>query len=453
MTTTGIDEYDHQDGEPRLRNVNEIPPDSIRSTNELHNQCDLDDSRLRSMLNHPSDRHDSLPPMSYQNRGHHNYIEEGSVVTRSSTSSLADNIRDDISQDSTTAGSIVLASMPKRETSNQVKLLTSNCSVFAGSVSLAMPEDKEVLSPLHCFMRLYCIEAFTVNEYDTNDVKGANRLRPGMVGIRCVHCKNRPTQERAERAVCYPSSVKNIYYSMETWQRRHATVCKDIPTWVKKEMINLIQASKSCAGGRRQYWADAAIKIGMVDTPDGIRFARHPESTPFQGDSEPNSITVPSGPPSQTNKSISKTLVTPEDKYLITSHLHLLMSQMEPCHFTEEDRSGGRSKIKTNQIGYPGIQCKHCSGKAGFGRYFPTSAHSLTLANSDRNIYNHMMKCRRCPDDVKGELKKQRERRQGSDDKLNNRRGSRKTFFTRVWLQLHGKDPNICHATKIEDEI
>jgi len=233
---------------------------------------------------------------------------------------------------------------------------------------------------------------------------------------------------------------------METWQRRHATVCKDIPNWVKKEMTNLIKASKSCAGGRRQYWADAAIKIGMVDTPDGIRFARDPESFPFRDNSGQKTITVPSTLPAPRKETVQKALVTAEDKYLITTHLYLLMIQMEPCRFTEEDRSGGRSKIKTNHIGYPGLQCKHCSGKAGFGRYFPTSAHSLTLANSDRNIFNHMMKCRRCPEDVKNELKKQRQRRQGSDDKLNNRRGSRKTFFTRVWSQLHGEGipPNMC---------
>jgi len=429
------------------RASNEISNRNVRSISEVQNKRDLDEARSRNLNNishYPfqpmtkirktcdvnetisgrthvqSDKSLSLSCQTKQ----HNYPEESSVVTRSSTSSLADNIHDDVSQDST---------LLKSDSFSQVKL-SSSCNTFIGSVSLALPEDKEVLSPLHCFMRRYCIEAFTVNEYDTNEVKGANRLRPGMVGIRCVHCKNRPTHERAERAVCYPSSVKNIYYSMETWQRRHATVCRDIPEWVKKEMANLIVASKSCAGGRRQYWADAALKIGMIDTPDGIRFSRHPESVSFDDDAHNTTVSIP------TQDSSGVKLVTPQDKFLITSHLYLLMSQMEPCTFTEEDRTGGRSKIKTNQIGYPGIQCRHCSGKAGFGRYFPTSAHSLTLANSDRNIFNHMMKCRTCPNDIKEELKKQRERRQSLEDKLNNRRGSRKKFFTRVWEQLHGKE-------------
>ena len=46
------------------------------------------------------------------------------------------------------------------------------------------------------------------------------------------------------------------------------------------------------------------------------------------------------------------------------------------------------------------MQCKHCSGKVGFGRYFPSCLSSLSLANSNRNIYDHMMKCPRCPQTI-----------------------------------------------------
>ena len=100
---------------------------------------------------------------------------------------------------------------------------------------------------------------------------------------------------------------------------------------------------------------------------------------------------------------------------------------MEFCPFTEQDRSGGHSKIKDNQVDYPGMQCNHCSGKAGFGRYFPSSLSSLSLANSDRNIYDHMMKCHRCPQTIKYSL--QRLNVCHSEDGSKNKRGSRKFIF------------------------
>ena len=302
------------------------------------------------------------------------------------------------------------------------KTVTSKSEWYTGSISLALKDDEEVLSPLHTFMRKYCIEAFASSH-------GSMKL--GLVGIRCVHCKNTPIYNRAERAVCYPSSIKNIYYSMETWQRRHAAICQDIPIWVKRQIILLIQSSRSTAGGRRQYWSDAAIKLGMIDTPEGIRFSRIPGVFEDQFDHYKTSNKRP-----LSNNGLSKIkLVEPIDKLLITEYLYLLMDQMESCQFTEQDRSGGRSKIKDNQVGYPGMQCKHCSGKAGFGRYFPSSLYSLTLANSDRNIYNHMMKCRRCPQTIKYNLQKLNVCH--SEDGSKNKRGSRKFFFSRVWKKIH----------------
>jgi hypothetical protein len=37
---------------------------------------------------------------------------------------------------------------------------------FRGSISLSLPEDDDVLSPLHCFMRKYCVEAFSASAQD-----------------------------------------------------------------------------------------------------------------------------------------------------------------------------------------------------------------------------------------------------------------------------------------------
>jgi len=306
---------------------------------------------------------------------------------------------------------------------------TSPGVFFTGSVSLALPQDDDVLSPLHCFMRKYCVEAFTAQEDDLATPRygksHGGKIVVGQVGIRCLHCKHLSVRRRPERAACFPSSLRNIYHSIETWQRRHSSVCTELPGWAKKNMIDLMQSSRSAAGGRRHYWEDAAKEIGLVDTPHGVRFVRPPGV-----DAGTQSLVI-----AQPISFTSIPLVTPSDKELVTAYLFLLMDQMQLCKFTEEDREGGRSKIKDFRVGFHGMECKHCHGKAGFGRYFPSSINALALANSDRNIYNHLRKCRRCPESVQEQLKELR-----PDDASKNKRGSRKQFFTNIWERMHGSN-------------
>jgi len=339
---------------------------------------------------------------------------------------------------------------------------------YEGSTSLAIEGDEDVLSPLHCYMRKYCVEAFSCSNNDISTPRYGkahnSKIVVGQVGIRCLHCKTMKEQ-KPERAVCFPSSLKNIYHSIETWQRRHSIVCAAIPKWIRRDLAELVRNSKSTAGGRRQYWEESARKLGMVDTPRGVRFSRPPgllhgedeecddvnvhdpvdplvvivdddeEGSPFSPSNrhrqrknlKKNSkrgLRRPLGAP--------KRLVTDDERPLVTDYLFLLMSQMEVCYFTEDDRSGGRSKVKDFPVGFPGMQCTHCNGKAGFGRYFPSSVDALALANSDRNIYNHLKKCRKCPDEIRNELKVQKASK--------NKRGSRKTFFGRVWKRIHGEN-------------
>merc|ERR1711865_1326575 len=129
-------------------------------------------------------------------------------------------------------------------------------------------------------------------------------------------------------------------------------------------------------------------------------------------------------------------VVRQEDKDLVTEYLFLLMAQMQTCCFTESDRTGVRSKIKDNQVGFPGMECRHCQGRAGFGRYFPNTVSAFSLANSDRNVYNHLQKCRKCPVPIKSELN----RLQKDQTQSKNKRGLRKLFFNRIWGRMHGNN-------------
>lgn len=308
---------------------------------------------------------------------------------------------------------------------------------YTGRASLALPEDDDALSPLHGFMRKYCIEVFSATPQDVATPRygksHAGRVVVGQVGIRCLHCSHLDPLQRPERAVCYPSTLRNIYHSMETWQRRHSALCTQIPPWVRREMAALLKRSRSSAGGRRQYWEDAARQIGLVDTPQGVRFSRPPGWTQSQPHLERKKAPTPRNMTLATQRAPAVRVVQPEDRELVTDYLYLLMEQMQVCYFAEEDRTGGRSKVKTYEIGFPGMQCQHCNGKAGFGRYFPATMDGLALANSDRNIYNHLLKCRKCPTSIQEKLTELRL----SNETAKNKRGSRKVFFERVWDRIH----------------
>jgi hypothetical protein len=60
-------------------------------------------------------------------------------------------------------------------------------------VSLSLPEDDDVLSPLHCFMRKYCVEAFSATAQDVATPRYGKshgfKVEVGQVGIRkCFAC-------------------------------------------------------------------------------------------------------------------------------------------------------------------------------------------------------------------------------------------------------------------------
>ena len=299
------------------------------------------------------------------------------------------------------------------------------------SVSLMLPQDSENLSPLHCFMRRYCVEAFCATEEDLTVPRygkaHSGKVTYGQVGIRCLHCKHRPATERQERAVCFPSSLKNIYHSIETWQRRHSVVCQDIPVWIKTSMMDLMQRSRAGSGGRRQYWEESARLVGMATTSQGVRFVRKPGYLGAEMKEETSPALVE-------EQRASLPIVRKEDKEIVTDYLYTLLEQMETCQFTEQDRSGGRSKIKHYPVGFPGMQCKHCAGKCGVGRYFPASLPAMASANSDRNIFNHIIKCRKAPVYIREKL----QALQKEHASMKNRRGQRKQFFHSVWERLHG---------------
>lgn len=314
-------------------------------------------------------------------------------------------------------------------------------NVFFGSISLFMSADVDSLSPLHIFIRKCGIEAFVATEEDAKN-EDFWRLRnfkviPGRVGIRCIYCRHLPMEQRGSKAVHYPMAISTLYKSMVNWYTVHAFSCSEIPRDIKNELGRIGERMKQCAGGRRRYWTESAIKLGMENTPEGVIFSSYPPMYAQKNDDTSGTHCVVdskdiSGETSTDDDSKVTRLVKQSDKEYVSEYLFLLISNLEPCTYTDEDRTMSRSKIK-NDIGFPGLQCMHCHGKSGVGRYFPVSRKAFCFTNSDRNVHNHLTKCRKCPEHIKRlltELDNTRKPRELP-------RGARKIFLTRVWNRLH----------------
>lgn len=142
-----------------------------------------------------------------------------------------------------------------------------------------MPSDTDSLSDRQCYVRSHFVEVFTATEKDVSarHSKGAQRLTVGQVGIRCIHCaRNRP-KDRAERAVCYPSSVSRIYQTVADMQRFHFEQCDQIPDETRRMYKSLKTTRPRGVGSPQTYWIQSAKLIGLTDTPDGIRFGNGQE--------------------------------------------------------------------------------------------------------------------------------------------------------------------------------
>lgn len=139
---------------------------------------------------------------------------------------------------------------------------------------LALPGDRDSLSDRQCYVRSEMVEIFAATDKDVSarHSKGAQKLVMGQVGIRCVHCSHLRPRDRAERAVCYPSSISRIYQTVADMQRFHFEQCREIPDHVRQLYKKLKTTRPRGVGSPQTYWMSSAKSLNLVDTEGGIRF-------------------------------------------------------------------------------------------------------------------------------------------------------------------------------------
>lgn len=162
---------------------------------------------------------------------------------------------------------------------------TFNNSAFDSKVSiphdlpvvLALPEDRFKLSAHQVFLR-HQIEAFKATEEDiTTHTRGRNKkIFLGQVGIRCRYCAHVPVAMKQKGSVYYPSTLLGLYQAAQNISATHLQcgLCTQTPHAVKQHFVALLSTRAFSSGAGRPYWAQAAQKLGLVDTNEGIRFVR-----------------------------------------------------------------------------------------------------------------------------------------------------------------------------------
>jgi hypothetical protein len=118
------------------------------------------------------------------------------------------------------------------------------------------------------------IEFFECGEVELSaGAQGRNKpITLAQVGIRCIHCSHLNPRERTRASAFYPSKLQGIYQAAQNISFSHLMKhCTNIPTEIRDELVHL-QAQKSSRGGGKKYWVKAALKLGVIDTEDGLRF-------------------------------------------------------------------------------------------------------------------------------------------------------------------------------------
>jgi hypothetical protein len=300
-------------------------------------------------------------------------------------------------------------------------------TLFTGKINLALPEDKMALSPLRCFLRSQVCAFSATAEDIAVRAPTTFSIAIGQVGIGCIHCVNQPSKLRSNRAVCFPFSISRIYQSVADIQRFHFGECKMLPAEVKDIFLDLQRASSKGSKGlaTRQYWITSAKKIGLVDTPRGIRFGRDPTMP------ETTSMSLDILAQVAFNvTTASRRLVLPEDKPFIAEFLYVVMEQLQPCRFTDADRNKRRLK----DVGCIGVECKHCAGQVDGRKFFWSSVNAVE--SNFVSVHTHMMECSMIPPELKDQLRELKKLRKEQTAALKS--GSQKSFFSRVWGRLHG---------------
>ena len=125
-------------------------------------------------------------------------------------------------------------------------------------------------------------------------------------------------------------------------------------------------------------------------------------------------------------------LITWEDRPITSDYVFFLMKQMKTAIPGPMDFTKGRriTALNTKQAGFC---CRHCDGKQGSGRSFPSAPDNMA-SSLNSSLFQHMERCEYCPQPIKVALKNLKGLH--SQQISNMRFGSQRKYFARLHERL-----------------
>uniref|UniRef100_A0A7S3V679 Uncharacterized protein n=1 Tax=Chaetoceros debilis TaxID=122233 RepID=A0A7S3V679_9STRA len=170
---------------------------------------------------------------------------------------------------------------------------------------------------------------------------------------------------------------------------------------------------------------ESSDHISPIAKSSNVTNLKHEEALPLQ-EIGSSSSTEPAWDTSK--------LVQPEDMAFSTNFSFATLNESTRCELGPADVKGKRRGLP---VGFPGITCQHCKGS----KFFPSSIK--TMSDTSKlliPLYNHFIKCKKCPQHVKDEL--QRLKMEHERERKLQSFGSQKAFFLLIWNRLHGELPD-----------
>ena len=184
------------------------------------------------------------------------------------------------------------------ETGADGAIATAAATAIGGRrLPLSSPSDAAYLSSVACLMRSQ-LEVFSATEADVQARATFGRLvqkiSVGRVGIRCIHCLDRPAAEQVKGAVSYPSSIRMLNQATRNWQRYHWVACQFIPPSAREEFERLTSGKRpQSSKNSKEYWIRQSGEMGLVDTATMMRTAASsPDCTSIDSSGTENERTI-----------------------------------------------------------------------------------------------------------------------------------------------------------------
>ncbi|KAL3918766.1 MAG: hypothetical protein SGILL_004081, partial [Bacillariaceae sp.] len=371
---------------------------------------------------------------------------------------------------------------------------------YEGICAVSMPEDSQYLSEMQLWLRRN-LEFFSATDDEANTSKAGRRAPTvrAKVGVRCIHCARNMLQHRKEPdfidsntvvskptkiawpagAVSYPINLAAVYSNCIQKPQTHFEKCPHLPP--DSGLAGLLhlqrsnQLSNSGGGGGRKrsrdgvtannYWLISCRRLGLVETDNGLRFARDPNlpSLPFRrtrAEFEQESLPVsprgvsistpdrgkssyvpmqPTEFPEVAQEVLKETMEEPDDLILredynkLSAYIFLTLRQSLLCHAELADFASKGKRTKSLRLGYAGFACKHCSSC----RSFASSSENLGAALSN-SLVAHLLKCPDAPPRIRQAL--QVLKKLHSQQMMLLPYGSQSQFFGELWTRLRAAD-------------